>query len=275
MQQMRKGGPLPLIIFQHLIQQRRYLPRTLLQTEPVPYHFLARQRETVNVVLESVSTRTHPVVTVLQKFLQARRAVGRRPRKPPRSFIGPAPEAKVSQFKVQSIIKNDDVSRFDVPVDVAALLEVRSQLDKFNNKSQDVLEVILVVLHLEEVLKRSEAALQKKPDLVPLLPPAATEGLLIIFEYLREERKYLQDALVLQRAQNLNLRQRLLPLSTIIRLDDLQCHLPAIDHTPVHADTPRMALTQKGNSLVLAVQLGDGNFGRPLHHQERLCKLLL
>lgn len=257
MHQMREGGPLALIVPQHLIEQRSDLPRALLQAEAVPYHLLARQRKTVNVVLESVSTRTHPVITVLQKFLQTRRTVRRGTREPPRPLIGPTGKAEISQFKLQPIIKNDDISRFDIPVDIPPLLEVRSKFDKLNNKSEYVLEVILVVPHLNELLKRSKAALQEQPDLIPLLATVATVGLLIIFEYLHEEMEYLDDALVLQRTQNLNLRHCLLPLTVIIGLDDLQRHLPAIHATTVHVDAPRVTLTHKGNRIVLLAQVTD------------------
>jgi hypothetical protein len=51
---------------------------------------------------------------------------------------------------------------------------------------------------LDVVLKRPQATLQQQPDLVSLLPPRGTEGLVVIFEYLIEERGYLDDALVRQ-----------------------------------------------------------------------------
>lgn len=146
-------------------------------------------------------------------------------------------------------------------------LQISSQLDKFNNKSEDVPEIVVIIAVLYILLKRAQSPLKKQPYLETFLPSTGSEALVVIFEYLIEKGNYLHDALMLQQPQDLNLPQGLSPFLTTVRLNDLQSHFPSATPATVHVDTPRVALPQgcHCHCLVLFLQGGDRNAKRVFH----------
>jgi hypothetical protein len=122
-------------------------------------------------------------------------------------------------------------------------LQIGSKLDKFNNKSKDVPEIVVIIAVLYILLKRAQSPLKEQADLETFLPSAGSEALVIKFEYLIEKGKYLHDALVLQQPQDLDLPQCLCPFLTTVCLDDLQGELSSVASASVHIDAARVALT--------------------------------
>jgi len=71
-------------------------------------------------------------------LLQHRGAVFRGSSKVVWSFMGFAAEPKICQFEVQMLSKDDNISRFDVPVHKGQRLEVSSSVDQVGKKPSNV-----------------------------------------------------------------------------------------------------------------------------------------
>lgn len=108
-------------------------------------------------------------------------------------LIGIAAQSKICEFEVEPIPEDNNISRFNVPVDDVLRLQVCSKVDKFNNKPDDISKVIDILPTIQQaMLKRVHPQFQQQSGLPPFLLIEG-EGLIVIFEYLYERGVYLED----------------------------------------------------------------------------------
>lgn len=158
------------------------------------------------------------------EVFQVRRTIIESTRETIRPLICLTTKPKICQFKLQTISKDNNISRFNIPMNNRLLLKISSQLYKLNNKFFQVTESYLEWFVFKTLLKRILTQLQQQSYFISHSGWSfKITSLVIIFEYLNQRNTYGNDLLMLQHPQNLNLLQCLSPLLHFICGYDLQC----------------------------------------------------